>query len=90
MNFELVGYLAAVCTTISFLPQAVKIIRSGDTKALSVLMYSFFTLGVFLWMVYGFILGDNAIIIANLITGILAAVILYNKIRNHFFRGIAA
>ncbi len=82
MGYELVGYLAAFCTTFSFLPQAVKIIKSGDTKALSLAMYSIFTVGIFLWLVYGFILGDRAIVIANVITGILASVILFSKIRN--------
>ena len=65
MRFELIGYIAAIFTTISFLPQAIKIIKNRDTNAISVLMYSAFTFGVFLWIIYGFYLKDLAIILAN-------------------------
>jgi MtN3 and saliva related transmembrane protein len=52
-SVETVGYLAAFCTTCSFLPQALLTIRTKDTESLSFGMYSLFTLGVILWLVYG-------------------------------------
>lgn len=79
-SFELIGYIAATLTTISFLPQAIKTIRTRDTEALSLGMYSLFTLGVFLWLVYGLYLENYAIIIANTFTFLLAASILGVKV----------
>lgn len=84
MNFtpELIGYIAATLTTASFLPQAILTIKTKDTESLSLSMYSIFTLGVFLWLIYGVYLSDNAIIFSNAITFILAASILSFKIYN--------
>lgn len=83
---EIIGYLAATLTTASFVPQAVLTIKTKDTESLSLGMYSTFTLGVLCWLIYGIHLGDKAIIIANSITLLLAALILsfkiYNLIRN--------
>jgi len=79
---ELIGYLAAVLTTSSFLPQAIKTIKTNDTDSLSLGMYSLFTLGVLCWLIYGIYKTDQAIIFANAITLVLAASILFFKIRN--------
>ena len=79
---ELVGCIAAISTTVSFLPQAIKVIKTRDTGALSLLMYSIFTFGVALWLVYGILLQDIAIICANFITLGLAVCILVVKIQN--------
>nr|WP_157386014.1 SemiSWEET transporter [Methylosarcina fibrata] len=79
---ETIGYLAAVLTTASFLPQAVLTIKTKNTDSLSLSMYGSFTLGVFLWLVYGWYLRDKAIIAANAITFVLASAILYVKVRN--------
>lgn len=79
---ELIGYMAAALTTTSFLPQAIMTIKTRDTESLSLGMYSMFALGVLLWLVYGIYLSNNAIIIANAVTFLLAAVILGFKIHN--------
>ena len=79
---EIVGYLAAILTTVSFLPQAIMTLKTRDTTSLSLGMYSLFTMGVFLWMIYGVFLLNPAIIIANAITFVLAAIILGVKIYN--------
>lgn len=79
---ELVGYLAAFLTTASFLPQAILTVRTRDTSSLSLGMYSMFTLGVLLWLVYGIYLANWAIIVANAITFLLATAILSVKIHN--------
>jgi MtN3 and saliva related transmembrane protein len=79
---EIIGYLAAILTTASFLPQAILTIKTKDTKSLSLSMYAMFTLGVLFWLIYGLSIADKAIIFANSITLILAAAILSVKIYN--------
>ena len=80
MPAEFIGYVAAFLTTISFFPQAVKTLRSGDTRSISLGMYALFTSGVMLWSIYGVIVADGPVLIANLITLIPAAVVLQRKI----------
>lgn len=79
---DLIGYIAAFLTTVSFLPQAVLTIRTRDTSSLSLSMYSLFTFGVLLWLVYGIFLQNIAIVAANAVTLMLSASILYMKIYN--------
>ncbi|MFM8341540.1 MAG: SemiSWEET transporter [Methylomonas sp.] len=81
-SFELIGYAAATLTTVSFLPQAIMTIKTRDTESLSMGMYSLFAAGVLLWLIYGIYLDNQAIIIANAITFVLAAIILGFKIFN--------
>ncbi|MDC9727976.1 MAG: SemiSWEET transporter [Methyloprofundus sp.] len=83
---DMIGYAAAILTTLSFLPQAVMTIKTRDTESLSLGMYSAFTLGVFFWLMYGFIIKNKAIIYANSVTLVLAATILSVKIYNSFFK----
>jgi MtN3 and saliva related transmembrane protein len=79
---EIIGAVAAVLTTSSFLPQAVKVVRTGDTAAISLAMYLLFTAGVTLWLVYGLLTSQWSIIIANGVTILLAATILVMKVRS--------
>jgi MtN3 and saliva related transmembrane protein len=82
MNFiTLLGLAAAVCTTLSFLPQAVKTIQTKNTSGISLSMYALFTFGTFLWFLYGLFSVNIPIIIANGITLLFALVILAYKIR---------
>ncbi|MCM2295255.1 SemiSWEET transporter [Rhodoferax sp.] len=78
---DLIGTLAAVLTTISFLPQALHTFRTKDVRGISLGMYSAFTLGVALWLAYGLLLGAWPVVIANLITLALASTILVMKLR---------
>ncbi len=82
MLLDHIGYVAAFLTTVAFFPQAVQTIKTRDTSSLSLSMYSLFTAGVFCWLLYGFVLDDWAIIIANLITLLLALSILTIKLMN--------
>lgn len=82
MNWEWVGYLAAFCTTFSFIPQVLHILRTRDTAAISLGMYGIFTFGVAMWLTYGLILGDAPMTIANAITLALALFILIYTIRD--------
>ena len=73
----ILGLVAAICTTISFLPQAIKTIKTKQTKDLSLGMYLVLTTGILLWIVYGILIGDLPIILANGITFIFTATILF-------------
>lgn len=78
---DAVGYLAASCTTLAFLPQAVKAIRHRDTKSLSLGMYVLFTVGILMWLAYGIMKHDYVITLANAVTVVLSLAILVTKIR---------
>ncbi|MGD7035619.1 SemiSWEET transporter [Methylotuvimicrobium buryatense] len=79
---EVIGYIAATLTTLSFLPQALLTLKTRNTESLSLSMYSLFTTGVLLWLIYGVSISDKAIIFANSITFLLALSILSFKIYN--------
>lgn len=77
---DILGYCAAALTTGSFLPQALLTLRTRDVSGISFGMYSAFTAGVALWLVYGVMLGKWPIVVANTVTLVLAATILTVKI----------
>ena len=78
---DLFGYTAAACTTIAYIPQAVKVFKSRHTKDISMGMFLIMTFGLLFWLVYGFMLNSLPIIAANIITVVLAGYILYMKIK---------
>ena len=80
-NVDLFGFIAALLTTSAFLPQVVKTLREKNTKSLSLPMYLILTSGLLLWLIYGILINDWALIIANTVTGILALIILVAKIK---------
>ncbi len=77
----IMGYVAGICTTSAFLPQAVKIVKTRHTKDISLLMYAVLTAGIVLWCVYGLINHDWPLVLANGVTLFLAGWILFLKIR---------
>jgi len=83
LNFiiKYIGFFAAFCTTIAFLPQAIKVYKTKSTKDISLYMFLIFTIGVFSWLIYGFIISDLPIIFANAVTLILSFFILIYKIK---------
>lgn len=81
MNGELIGYVGAFLTTVSFIPQAVKTIRTRDTRGISLGMYSVFTVGVACWLGYGLALGSWPMILSNIVTLGLSGTILALKLR---------
>ncbi|GAA4104006.1 SemiSWEET transporter [Mucilaginibacter panaciglaebae] len=82
MNYiEIIGLAAAFCTTISFLPQAVKTIRSKNTEGISLSMYVVFTVGTFLWLLYGVMAHSLPVTAANAVTFLFAGIILGYKLR---------
>lgn len=78
---EYVGSFAAACTTLCWIPQAVKIIRERQTQGISLITQAVFTVGLALWLVYGLLLANWPLIVSNAVTLILAAVILILKVR---------
>jgi MtN3 and saliva related transmembrane protein len=82
MNWiQLAGLVAAFCTTISFLPQAIQIIKTKDTSAISGAMYSIFTFGTLLWLIFGIFTHNLPVILANAVTLLLASIILFQKLK---------
>ncbi len=79
---EWLGYIAATLTTSAFVPQAVKTIRTRDTRAISLAMYVVFTVGIVFWFAYGMSLGSWPMIVSNAITFVLAATVLSLKVRH--------
>lgn len=71
-----IGIAAACCTTLSFVPQVIQILKNRDTAGISVAMYTIFTTGVFFWVVYGFIIRDMPVLLANSVTLILTLSVL--------------
>jgi MtN3 and saliva related transmembrane protein len=78
---DIFGYIAGACTTAAFIPQVIKVVKTRETKDLSLGMFGLTTLGVAMWLTYGIVLGALPIIIANSITLCLAVFILVMKIR---------
>ena len=75
-----IGFMAATLKTVSFVPQAVKIFRTRQTKDISLWMYVAFVIGVTLWLVYGILGRQWPIILANIVTLTLVIPILIFKI----------
>ncbi|HMV43725.1 MAG TPA: SemiSWEET transporter [Leptospiraceae bacterium] len=81
MEFEsIIGYIAASLTTISFLPQMIRVVMTKKTEDISRNMYILLNIGVSFWLFYGFLKTDYPIIIANTITLVFSLTILIYKI----------
>ena len=81
-QIEVIGYCAAFLTTIAFMPQAIQSWRTRDLSGVSLGMYSLFTVGVGLWLIYGLIIEKWPLILANALTFALALSILLLKLRH--------
>ena len=76
-----IGFFAAFCTTIAFVPQAIKVYKSKSTKDISLYMFLIFTIGVLSWLIYGIIIFNFPLILANAVTLVLSLFILIYKLR---------
>ena len=79
---ELIGALAGVLTTIAFVPQVLKIWRSGTAEDISLLTFSLYSAGLLLWLLYGIALGSLPLMVANGITFLLTLSVLVLKLRH--------
>ena len=76
-----IGLFAALLTTVAFLPQVIKTWKTKKTRDISFIMYIILVTGVFLWLIYGFLIKDLPLILANLVTLILVSSVLFLKIK---------
>jgi len=78
---EMLGYLSGICTTVAFLPQAIKSITTKNVSGLSLFMYIIYCMGLIFWILYGIYLHSFQIMLFNSITLVFNAVILYMIIK---------
>ena len=78
---NLIGSIAAVCTTISFLPQLIRVYRLKSAREISLTMFLVYSLGIFLWLLYGVLIRSFPVIMSNAFTLALSLAILVLKIR---------
>lgn len=81
MMTVIIGAFAGILCTVSFLPQVIKIYKTKRVQDISLLTFSVFTTGVFLWFVYGLLIGDIPVIITNALIFFLTLIIVVMKIR---------
>ena len=82
LNYEIIGLIAAALTTSAFIPQVYKVYKEKSAVGISLTMYLIFFIGLSLWLLYGCLVGSISIVIANGVTLILAAIIIYYKLKN--------
>jgi MtN3 and saliva related transmembrane protein len=81
-NVTLLGLTAGALTTISFVPQVIRTWRTRSTRDISAGMFATFCTGILLWALYGFAIGSMPVIITNVITFVLASIILVLKLKH--------
>ena len=77
----LIGFIAATFTTLSFVPQVIKTWKMKETRDISLSMFVILGIGIILWTVYGFIIRDLPVILANCVSFIFTAIIIFFKVR---------
>jgi MtN3 and saliva related transmembrane protein len=77
---QVLGFVAAILTTVSFVPQVLYCWKTRDTRSISLGMYACFCAGVLLWLVYGLLVSQWPVVAANAVTLVLASSILYLKL----------
>ena len=78
---EWIGFAAAFCTTTAFVPQLVRVLRLRSAREISLKTFLLFSVGVFLWLVYGLYTGSKPVIASNAVTLVLSLSILYYKLK---------
>jgi MtN3 and saliva related transmembrane protein len=78
---DLIGYAAAICTTVSHVPQLMRVWRTRSTKDVSLRMFAILAAGLALWTAFGILTGSMPIIVANALSFVLASTILGFKLR---------
>ncbi len=78
---EWTGFAAAFCTTTAFVPQLVRVLKLKSARDISLGTFLLFSLGVFLWLIYGIYAGSKPVIASNGFTLVLSLSILYLKLK---------
>lgn len=81
LSIEDLGFAAAFCTTVAFIPQLVRVIRRRSAKDVSLPTFLFFSIGVFMWLIYGIDIASRPVIASNSVTLVLALSIVILKVR---------
>jgi len=81
-SLDTLGFVAGALTTAAFIPQVLKSRQTRDLSGISLRMYSLFTAGVALWLLYGIALANRPIILWNLVTLVLAGGVLILKLKH--------
>jgi len=81
ISLDIIGYIAGFLTSISQLPQVIRVVKTKETKSISLLTYIILFLGIVLWLIYGILTRDFPLIIANSITVISTLTIIRYKIK---------
>jgi len=81
LHIGIIGIIAGVLTTSSFIPQIIKILSTKKTGDISLIMYIVFMTGMSLWLVYGIFLGELPIILANVAGLVLCLFVILAKLR---------
>ena len=79
---EVVGLLGAMFTTLAFVPQVVKIWKNRSSEGISLSMYVCMLVGISIWLAYGILIDSIAVIVANILSGILQVVIIFLTLKN--------
>jgi MtN3 and saliva related transmembrane protein len=79
---DAIGSVAGLLTTVAFVPQVVKTLRTRQTRDISLAMWASFCAGVALWLVYGVVITAWPVVIANVFTLVLAGIVLAVKLQN--------
>ena len=82
MSITMLGVFAGLLTSCSFIPQAYKVIKTKRTQDISIPMYSLCTVGVLIWIIYGLLINDLAVLLTNIVTFVPTLIILVITIRN--------
>jgi len=80
-GLEIIGFSAATVSTLCWLPQAVRTIRTKDTQSLSLVTQSALILGIVLWLIYGLMVSDGPLIVSNIVSFLLVGTIFVMKLR---------
>lgn len=78
---DFIGYAAAACTTLSFLPQLIRVLRLHSARDISLGMFLIFSIGTLLWLMYGVLAHSKPVMAANAVTLVLSITILALKLR---------
>ena len=79
-NIELIGIIAAVLTTVGFVPQLIKTLKTKNVEGISLTMYLIMFLGLLFWLTYGFLIDSFAIKFANIVSGVLVLSLMVLKV----------
>lgn len=79
---EWIGGIAAILTTAAYVPQTIKVLKTKETRAISLGMYVLISSGIACWLLYGLMIGSPSVIFANGATLLMACLILWMKIRH--------